>query len=102
VVAGGVFVNYRGVDSRSYGALLYAELSRHFGADVVFLDSESIDLPAEADLHAEIAAVARCQYRWLRHREASADLDRLRTDLTTDPDLRAAARRRQPRMSGPR
>lgn len=39
----GVFINYRGEDSRSYGAMLYHELARHFGKDLVFLDSESID-----------------------------------------------------------
>jgi tetratricopeptide (TPR) repeat protein len=157
-----VFINYRGVDSRSYGALLYAELSRAFGPELVFLDSESIPagadfaeqllarvrgcrvllavigprwlttagtdgrciddpvdwvrrelaealaagvrvipvltddagLPAEADLPEQIAALGRCQYRRLRHREATADLDRLHADLTADPDLRAAAARR--------
>jgi tetratricopeptide (TPR) repeat protein len=161
VVAGGVFINYRGVDSRSYGALLYTELSRHFGAETVFLDSESIQagadfaeellarvrgcrvllavigprwlttagaggriiddpadwvrrelvealdagvrvipvltddavLPAEADLPAEIAGLGRCQYRRLRHREATTDLTRLRVDLAVDPQLRAAADR---------
>jgi hypothetical protein len=165
-----VFINYRGVDSRSYGALLYTELSRAFGSELVFLDSESIPagadfaesllsrvracrvllavigprwltttggdgrriddpadwvrrelvealaggvrvipvltddagLPAEADLPADIAALGRCQYRRLRHREATADLDRLRADLTADPVLHAAVRRRDmPRISGP-
>src|SRR5712691_9725484 len=57
VVAGGVFINYRGVDSRSYGALLYTELSRHFGEDLVFLDSESI--PAGADFAEELLARVR-------------------------------------------
>jgi hypothetical protein len=47
VVRGGVFINYRGDDSYSYGALLHAELSRRFGADLAFLDSESI--PPGAD-----------------------------------------------------
>jgi hypothetical protein len=160
-VAGGVFISYRGVDSRSYGALLYTEMVRHFGADLVFLDSESIpagadfaaqlltrvrgcrvllavigprwlatagatgrriddpadwvrrelveafaagvrvipvltddaELPAEADLPAQIAALGRCQYRRLRHRKATVDLDRLRADIVADPVLAAAARR---------
>jgi tetratricopeptide (TPR) repeat protein len=162
VVAGGVFINYRGEDSHSYGALLYTELSRHFGAELVFLDSESIpagadfavqllarvresavllavigprwlsadaegrriddpadwirrelaeafaagvrvvpvltdgaDLPGEAELPVEIAGLSRCQYRRLRYRDATADLDRLRADLARDPVL-AAARRRLP------
>jgi len=169
-MAGGVFINYRGADSHSYGALLYAELSRCFGAELVFLDSESIpagtdfpaelvarvrgcgvllavvgprwlstadaegrrriddpadwvrrelaeafaagvrvvpvltdgaDLPGEAELPAEIAGLGRCQYRRLRHREASADLERLRADLAgADPVLAAAARRRSAAGSG--
>src|SRR5215475_3385591 len=163
-MAGGVFINYRGEDSHSYAALLYTELSRHFGTELVFLDSESIpagadfvaqllarvrgcavllavigprwlsatdaegrrriddpadwirrelaeafaagvqvipvltdsaDLPGEAELPAEIAGLRRCQYRRLRHREATADLERLRGDLVrADPVLAAAARRR--------
>lgn len=48
----GMFINYRGEDSRSYGALLYVELSRQFGDDEVFLDSESI--PAGADFVDEL------------------------------------------------
>jgi hypothetical protein len=38
----GIFINYRAEDSGSYGALLYLDLSRRFGDDSVFLDSESI------------------------------------------------------------
>jgi len=163
-VSGGVFINYRGEDSRSYGALLYVELSRRFGAELVFLDSESIpagadfvdqllgrvrrcrmllavigprwltaaparrgrriddphdwirrelaeafaagatvipvltdgaDMPVEAELPADIAALGRCQYRRLRHRDATADLDRICADLAAaDPGLAAEARRR--------
>jgi hypothetical protein len=159
-----VFINYRGEDSHSYGALLYTELARQFGAERVFLDGESIpagadfvqellgrvrsarvllavigprwlsasdptgrrriddpadwirrelaeaftagvrvipvlteqaQLPAEADLPADIAALSRCQYRHLRHREPTTDLARLVTDLTSlDPTLAAAARSR--------
>ena len=47
MAGGGVFINYRGEDSHSYGALLHAELSRRFGLQRVFLDAESI--PAGAD-----------------------------------------------------
>lgn len=47
-----VFINYRGADSRSYGALLYTELARQFGEDQVFLDCESV--PAGADFVAEL------------------------------------------------
>ncbi|HEX4705511.1 MAG TPA: toll/interleukin-1 receptor domain-containing protein [Pseudonocardiaceae bacterium] len=42
-----MFINYRGADSHSYGALLYTELARRFGDEHVFLDCESI--PAGAD-----------------------------------------------------
>jgi TIR domain len=160
-VGGGVFINYRGADSYSYGALLYAELSRRLGPGSVFLDSESIPagadfveallgrvrqarvvlavigpswlaeadrgggrriddptdwirrelvaafaagvrvvpvvtdgarMPTEAELPGDLAALGRCQFRRLRHRDASADLARLVTDLSDlDGDLRAAA-----------
>jgi hypothetical protein len=43
----GVFINYRGEDTRSYAALLYRELARHFGDRRVFLDSESIEAGAD-------------------------------------------------------
>lgn len=57
---GGVFINYRGEDTRSYGALLYRELSRRLGDDLVFLDSESIE--AGADFAQEILGRVRsCQ-----------------------------------------
>ncbi|HEY3611475.1 MAG TPA: TIR domain-containing protein [Pseudonocardiaceae bacterium] len=56
----GVFINYRGEDTRSYGVLLYRELSRHLGDDLVFLDSESI--AAGTDFAQEILERVRsCQ-----------------------------------------
>lgn len=153
-----VFINYRGEDSHSYGALLYTELERTFGEGRVFLDAESIpagadfvealvghvrsaravlavigprwltaadpttgrrriddpddwirrelveafvigvrvipvltddaDLPREAELPADIAALSRCQYRHLRRREPTADLARIVADLISlDPSL---------------
>lgn len=149
VSSGGVFINYRGDDSPGYAPLLYAELCRRFGRDLVFLDNESIPvghdfvellltrvreatvllaligpnwltsagpngrriddpadwtrrelieafnagvlvipvltddavMPAENDLPPEVAALSRCQYRRLRHREASSDLARLVAEL---------------------
>jgi hypothetical protein len=162
-LGGGVFINYRGDDSHSYGALLYRDLRRRFGRESVFLDSESIPagadfvaeladqvrqsqvllavigpswltatgpdgrrriddpddwirrelveafsagvtvipvltdygtLPAEEELPPDIAALARRQYRMLRHRDASADLTRIRRDIrAAAPDLRPALRR---------
>jgi hypothetical protein len=163
---GEVFINYRGTDSRSYGALLYVELSRRFGSEMVFLDSESLpagtdfaeqlleqarqaramlavigpgwlaptrsrwlgrlrlkdntdwtqrelaeafaagvkvipvltddaELPAERELPACLAPLSRCQYRRLRCRDATADLDRIVNDLiASDPHLAHAASRR--------
>jgi hypothetical protein len=160
---GEVFINYRGTDSRSYGALLYVELSRRFGSELVFLDSESLpagtdfaeqllerarqaramlavigpgwlgptglrrlgrtrfkdstdwtrrelveafaagvkvipvltddaELPTERELPACLAPLSRCQYRRLRCRDATADLDRIVNDLiASDPYLAHAA-----------
>jgi hypothetical protein len=56
-MSGGVFINYRGEDTRSYAVLLYRELSRHLGDDLVFLDSESIK--AGADFEQEILGRVR-------------------------------------------
>jgi tetratricopeptide (TPR) repeat protein len=52
-----VFINYRGEDSHSYGALLYTELVRRFGDEQVFLDCESI--PAGADFVEELLGRVR-------------------------------------------
>jgi hypothetical protein len=46
-----------GEDSHSYGALLYTELVRQFGVDLVFLDCESI--PAGADFADELLGRVR-------------------------------------------
>src|SRR5215475_11272717 len=171
-LGGGVFINYRGEDSHSYGALLYRDLRRRFGRDSVFLDSESIPagadfvaelagrvrqsqvllavigpswltatgpdgrrriddpddwirrelveafsagvtvipvltdngtLPAEDELPPDIAWLARRQYRMLRHRDASADLTRIRRDIrAVAPELVPASRRgaRSPDRTG--
>src|SRR5262249_34034703 len=171
VVSAGVFINYRGEDSHGYGALLYAELSRRFGPELVFLDSASIpagadfvehlldqvrnarvvlavigtrwlavtgpgggrriddpgdwirrelvaafaagvrvipvlpddaEMPTEDQLPGELAALGRCQYRRLRHRDASADLARLVTELAElDAGLGAAAVARAPSEGWP-
>jgi hypothetical protein len=160
-VDGGVFINYRGEDSYSYGVWLHTELSRRFGPELVFLDSVSIpagadfveqllgqvrrsavvlavigprwlaadrpgggrriddpadwirrelveafragvrvvplltdgaQMPAEDDLPAELAVLARRQFLRLRHRDAAADLARLASELAEmDPRLGAAA-----------
>ena len=52
-----MFINYRGADSHSYGALLYTELARRFGDDHVFLDAECI--PAGANFVEELLARVR-------------------------------------------
>jgi len=56
-VGGHVFINYRGEDSESYAALLYVELCRRFGSELVFLDSESI--PAGSDFVEELLSRVR-------------------------------------------
>jgi hypothetical protein len=58
VKAGGVFINYRGADSNGYGALLYGELSRRFGPELVFLDTASIQPGAD---------FAEQLLRWVQH-----------------------------------
>jgi hypothetical protein len=45
--SGGIFINYRGEDTHSYAMLLYRELTRCLGPEMVFLDTVSI--PAGAD-----------------------------------------------------
>lgn len=52
-----VFINYRGEDSHSYGALLHRDLTVHFGEDRVFLDAECI--PAGADFADELLGRVR-------------------------------------------
>jgi hypothetical protein len=58
---GGVFINYRGSDSRGWAPLLYAELSRRLGSERVFLDS--ISIPPGADFVAHL--VGRLQRAWV-------------------------------------
>lgn len=161
-MVGGVFISYRGEDSQSYGALIYSELSRWFGTERVFLDSESIlagddfvevllgrlrkcdvmlavigrrwlsatddaqkrridsaqdwirrelveafvcgirvipvltdgvEIPAEVDIPADIAALSRCQYLRVHHRNARHDLARIVAELIgLYPDLADTAR----------
>jgi hypothetical protein len=57
VVDRAVFINYRGEDSHSYGALLCTELAHLFGDNQVFLDAESI--PAGADFVQELLGQVR-------------------------------------------
>src|SRR5262245_21770709 len=168
---GEIFINYRSADTRSYAALLYVELSRCFGPDLVFLDSESIPagadfaeqllgrvrharamlavigpdwlrgtgsrwrprlkepidwtrrelveafaagvpvipvltdntrMPTERELPNCLAQLSRCQYRRLRCRDATTDLDRIVNDLiASDHHLVLAARRRSLAMVQP-
>jgi TIR domain-containing protein len=87
VVERAVFINYRGEDSRSYGALLYTELTRQFGDEHVFLDAESI--PAGADHARELVGRVRSARmllavigpRWL---SATDPTGRRRIDDPTD------------------
>jgi len=60
-MSGEIFINYRSVDARSYAILLYLSLSACFGADAVFLDTESIpvgtDFPEQLLHHIRHARV---------------------------------------------
>src|SRR5262249_52167809 len=73
------------------------ELAEAFalGMRVIPVLTDGARLPAENGLPAALAHLARCQYRRLRHRDATADLVRIASDLSAaDPSLAAAARRR--------
>lgn len=48
----GIFINYRGADSRTAAALIDRELASRFGSDLVFRDSRSI--PAGVDFVEEL------------------------------------------------
>lgn len=58
------------------------------GVRVIPVLTDHAELPSEADLPADIAGLSRCQYRYLRRREPTTDLDRIVADLTgLDPTL---------------
>ncbi|HSV67519.1 MAG TPA: tetratricopeptide repeat protein [Mycobacteriales bacterium] len=61
------------------------------GVRVVPVVTDGAQMPTEADLPGELAALGRCQFRRLRHRDAEADLARLVAELADlDPELGAA------------
>lgn len=65
------------------------------GVRVIPVLTDQAELPAAADLPADIVALSRCQYRHLRRREPTSDLARIATDLTSlDPILAAAVKDR--------
>src|SRR5262249_3876730 len=71
------------------------ELVAAFAAGVrgVPVLTDDASMPAEVDLPPDLAALGRCQYRRLRHRDAGADLARLVAELADlDSGLGAAAR----------
>jgi hypothetical protein len=64
------------------------------GIRVIPVLTDGATLPVEAQLPADIAALARCQYRWLRAGDVVGDLDRLHRDLAaTAPELASQRRR---------
>lgn len=68
------------------------------GVTVIPVLTDEATLPQKADLPADIAALSRCQYRRLRHRDASTDVARIVADLATDdPTLARDSRRFEPR-----
>jgi tetratricopeptide (TPR) repeat protein len=73
------------------------ELAEAFavGVRVIPIVTDQAELPGEADLPADIAALYRCQARYLRRREPKSDLARIVADLVSmDPALAAAAKSR--------
>jgi hypothetical protein len=72
------------------------ELVAAFGAGVRVIPvlTDGAAMPTEARLPPDVAPLARCQCRRLRHRDATADLARLAADLAgADPELGEALRR---------
>jgi tetratricopeptide (TPR) repeat protein len=74
------------------------ELVEAFGAGVRVIPvlTDDAEMPTEADLPQDLVALGRCQFRRLRHRDATADVARLISDLTgTVPHLSPVTRRRE-------
>jgi hypothetical protein len=64
------------------------------GVRVIPVLTDEARMPAELELPEELAALSRCQFRRLRHREASRDVSRLAADLAAaDPELAESLRR---------
>jgi len=61
------------------------ELAEAFtaGVRVIPVLTDQAQMPTEAELPADIAALSRCQYRRLRHHDSTADLARIVADLTS-------------------
>lgn len=76
----GIFISYRREDSAAYAGRLYDRLSKHFGAEQVFMDVD--DIPPGGDFAAHIdAKVASCDAmivvigkNWLTARNAEGQL----------------------------
>jgi len=70
------------------------------GVRVIPVLTDGAVLPTGAELPDDIAALARCQYRWLRAGDVVADLDRLHRDLAAAAPELVVRRRRghQPRV----
>jgi hypothetical protein len=91
----------RRIDDPTDWILLELAVAFTHGIRVIPVLTDGATLPAATDLPPQIAALSRCQFRRLRLREPTADLDRLVTDLTSlDPHLAAAAARQTPSPDG--
>jgi TIR domain-containing protein len=64
-------------------------------ARVIPVLTDQATMPSEAELPADIAALSRCQARHLRHRDSSADLERLVTELKKQDSILAEAAQQQ-------
>jgi hypothetical protein len=70
------------------------ELAEALGAGVPVIPilADDATLPSPEELPADIAALGRCQYRRLRHRDVRSDVKRIVTDLiAADPELATVA-----------
>jgi hypothetical protein len=76
------------------------ELAEAFaaGVRVIPILTDGARLPTEHELPPDLAPLARCQYRRLRHRDATADLSRIADDLA----LQIPTRRLPGSSPGPR
>jgi hypothetical protein len=62
------------------------------GIKVIPIVTDDATLPAPDDLPTDIATLGRCQYRKLRHKDASADLARVVADVAAITRLSSLAR----------
>jgi predicted ATPase len=90
-----VFISYRRDDSAGHAGRLYADLTAHFGADNVFMDTETIEPGADfgkrisQEIESCEVLIALIGKRWLRRRlHESEDFVRLEIQSALERELR--------------